>query len=505
VLSARRTAAALSTAAPGRTLLPGEGSFSEPPLLAPDLPGPSSRAAGVPRIAAAFALPLLVILVLALVALESSRPSFLVAGSLSAGLPAWMRGPLGEVLPRFRLGPSALQDLSSWLLIAIFACYLVAARWATRLRPSWTLAAIAAAASIVALGPPFDSHDVFNYINYGHMAAVDHLNPYSTIPLHGPHAGLSYALSDWRGLLSPYGPLLTQLTEPLATLGVATALWALKLLDVAAYFVMLALVWRCAKLLGRSPTTAVAFVGLNPLALVWALGGVHYDVLVMALVVGGVYLCLSARAAPIGDAMRRQLFAGAAFAFAVALKAPALLFVPIVALRARSRRFLFGLGTAGAGLAAVSVASFGLHGPALGKQDNLISTHAPADVVGYLLGLGGETHGMHLALSVLLVVALLGCCAWTWRSPDDWLTAAGTLTLVFVTTLSWTVPWYVLWVLPFAALGSRRLRWATLATSACFLILFAPAEPRLAARIGLNPYSTQIGQAAGRAVAAFGG
>jgi hypothetical protein len=456
--------------------------------------------------AGGLAIVLLVMMTLALVVLAAGQASFLVSGSVATGFPAWLRGPLGEAVPRLHIGQTSLSYLSSGALVAMFGCYLVAIRWASRLRPSWTVAAIAASALILVLGPPFDSRDVFNYINYGHLAAVERLNPYTTIPRHGPDTGLSFVLSNWHGLLSPYGPLFTQLTEFLATLGVSAALWALKLLDLVAYGAMLALVWRTAQRSGRSPTTSVAFIGLNPLALVWGLGGVHYDVIVMAFVVSAVCLSVSPAPGVTLDRARHQLFAGAAFAFAVALKASALLLLPIFVLRSRSRQFVLGLISAGIGLATISVGSFGLHGPALTAQTNLINTHSPADIAGYLLGLGGETHGLHFVLTLLLVVTLVAASAWVWRSPGDWLTAAGALMLVLVTTLSWSVPWYVLWILPFAALsGSTRLRSATLAVSACFLVLFMPAEALLAAHIGLHPESTAIGRAAGRAVQALGG
>src|SRR5208283_3866190 len=57
----------------------------------------------------------------------------------------------------------------------------------------------------------------------------------------------------------------------------------------------IALVWRCARLRGRDPVAAVAFVGLNPIVLVWGLGGDHTDFLMMLCIVAGVYLLLLAR------------------------------------------------------------------------------------------------------------------------------------------------------------------------------------------------------------------
>jgi hypothetical protein len=495
----------------------GAASAGETRAASPDLQAPyaigrdgarpiASPPGDVGRVCAALALILLVGLTFLVVMIAASRPNFFVSGSASAPRASWLRGPLARLWQPLHPSPVALRYLISGLLAAMFGCYLAIARWARRLRPHWTLAAVAALTVILLLGPPIGSSDVFNYIDYGRMAAVDHLNPYTTIPLRAPHDGLSFALSNWHGLLSPYGPLFTQLTEALAPLGVRASLWALKLLDAGAYIALMALVWHCARRLGRSPTEAVAFVGLNPLTLVWALGGVHYDVIVMALAVGAVYLCARAQTPSARDSGRLELPAGAAFGLAVALKASALMLTPMFVLSGRPRRFLLGLVAAGIALALASVASFGLHGPALSAQAHLINTHDPANIAGYLLGLGGENHALHVGLNLAAVLTFLACSGWVWHSPDDWLTAAGTLTLVVVVTLSWSVPWYVLWILPFAALSrSGRLRTATLVVSLCFLLLFMPAEPLVAAKIGFHPESTAIGRAGGRAVKALGG
>jgi hypothetical protein len=72
------------------------------------------------------------------------------------------------------------------------------------------------------------------------------------------------------------------LTYALVPLGVAGDLWATQGHHVGrCSIVLLALVWRLAKLLGRSPQLAVALVGLNPIVLVWGLGGVHNDLFIM--------------------------------------------------------------------------------------------------------------------------------------------------------------------------------------------------------------------------------
>ena len=41
---------------------------------------------------------------------------------------------------------------------------------------------------ILLLSPPLSLTDVFNYINYGRMGMLHHLNPYTTIPRSSPTA-----------------------------------------------------------------------------------------------------------------------------------------------------------------------------------------------------------------------------------------------------------------------------------------------------------------------------
>ena len=95
---------------------------------------------------------------------------------------------------------------------------------ARRLPARWIVAAIVAVHAIFLLSPPLALTDVFNYINYGRMEVVHHLNPYTTIPILEPHNDPSFLLSNWHELLSPYGPLFTLLTFAVVPLGVAGVL-----------------------------------------------------------------------------------------------------------------------------------------------------------------------------------------------------------------------------------------------------------------------------------------
>ena len=103
--------------------------------------------------------------------------------------------------------------------------YLVPFVAAPRLRARWVIAAVVALHAIFFLAPPLSYTDVFNYINYGRMGVVHHLNPYVTLPAAEPHTDLSFALSNWHHLRSPYGPLFTLLTDAIVPFGVKVSLW----------------------------------------------------------------------------------------------------------------------------------------------------------------------------------------------------------------------------------------------------------------------------------------
>jgi hypothetical protein len=62
-------------------------------------------------------------------------------------------------------------------------------------------------------------------------------------------------------------------------------------------------------------------------------------------------------------------------------------------------------------------------------------------------------------------------------------------------TLGWVLPWYVLWVLPLAALsGSRRLRTTALVLGAYLIIAWAPASGLLWKAVGFYPEKTSLGR-----------
>ncbi len=469
------------------------------------------------------------------VVVAANRPSLFSATTHAGFFPGWMAGPLGGLWPGLTRNSTTLRYMFTAAMVAMYACYLLALAYVPRMHLSarWAIGAVVAAHAIFFLAPPMALTDIFNYVNYGRMEVVHHLNPYTTYPILEPHSDPSYALSNWHQLLSPYGPLFTLLTFALVPLGVAASFWTIKTVLVAASLGTVLLVWRCAELLDLDPVRAIVLVGLNPIVLVWGLGGDHNDFLMVFAIVLGFYLLLRARgvnAAGVSDAAvsadapsagddpdvrggtplariggwlwplsAAEIGAGAAFVAATALKASGGVLIPIVLaglLRAPRRltQVLLGMLAACVVVGVASLIAFGLHIPDLSTQSRLVTNISVPNLIGLAVGAGGETETLHSLLSAVLILSVLGCCVLAWRRRDS-ITPAGWATVALLITLGWVLPWYILWLLPLAALSrSRRLRTTALVLGAYLIVAWAPASGLLWNAIGFQPAKTSLGR-----------
>jgi hypothetical protein len=76
----------------------------------------------------------------------------------------------------------------------------------------------------------------------------------------------------------------------------------------------------------------------------------------------------------------------------------------------------------------------------------------------------------------------------------DSLTAAGWASVALLVTLSWVLPWYVLWVLPLAALSrSRALRRVALGLGAYLILTWVPVATAMDSALGFHPSKTPLG------------
>jgi alpha-1,6-mannosyltransferase len=501
------------------------------------------RASRRPAVQANVALGTIVVCCVLIVLAAAGRPTFLSATTRPLYFPSWMSGPLGGLTPGLAQLAS-LKEIFTGVIVLTYLCYVIALRRAEHLRVRTVVGCILALHAIFLLAPPLALTDVFNYLNYARMEVVHHLNPYTTIPRLEPHTDPAFALSNWHGLLSPYGPLFTIMTFLLAPLSLGAFFWSFKLILLVTDLAILLLVWKSAVLLRRQPLLASAsasaeggrrtfparvdplaalvLVGLNPIVLVWGLGGDHTDFFTIFFVVLGFYLLLRARAASLPGApalsglVRARRFrlppglaldagAGAAFVLAAGLKASAGVVVPIVlvSLLKTPRRLtamLVGAGLAGLVTAAATISAFGVHFPDLTLQTSLVTDLSIPNLLGLVLGQGGETGVLHGVLTVALVGAIVAACVWTYRTREA-LTASGWAMLAALAATSWVLPWYVIWVLPLAALaGSRRLRIAALVIGAYLIVAWSPATAEVLNALNLHPGKSTVGRAHAREV-----
>jgi hypothetical protein len=307
--------------------------------------------------------------------------------------------------------------------------------------------AIALLVVVFALVPPLLSHDVYSYVDYARLGVVHDLDPYVHPPSAAPDDP-AFADVTWTEATSAYGPLFTLATYPLAWLPVDAAVLALKIAAAASVLVLAALVARLARLRGVDPVRAAAFVALNPLVLVHVVGGAHNDGLAILLALAGGAAVLLAR----------ETAAGGAFVAAFAIKAPVALAAPFALLGARRRgRLLLGVLGAALAIGLMSYLAFGWHwldaiGLA-GENQSRTSYMSVPIAMARLLGLDPDP--VRATLLILFAALIAYLLAWTWRG-GDWIRASGWAALGLLLATAWLLPWYLIWVLPFAALSRDR-------------------------------------------------
>ncbi|MDX6651498.1 MAG: alpha,6-mannosyltransferase [Solirubrobacterales bacterium] len=407
----------------------------------PPTPSPADRARGL---AGWIALAAIVAASWWMAAGAAAHPAFVLVRANHGGYPAALRGPLeGIGVP---LGPGGFVAL---LLVASIA-YLVVLWAAAALPRRAVFGAIVAAVLAMTLAPPLLSSDVFNYIGYARLDVLHGLNPYQHA-LDAAPSDAAFAYVGWQHSTSAYGPLFTLLTLPLAKLGLTGALWTLKALTAAAALACIALAAGCAKRVGRDPLAAALFVGLNPIFLVFAVGGAHNDLLMMALALAGVYALLG----------RREAVGAAAVTTAAAVKTSAALLAPFAILGARHRgRALVAVLAAAATFALLALAVFGSHlfsvVRVLGDEAHAGSLHSLPKSIASISGIDiAVLRPLGTAIALAAIAALLWQAA---RDRTAWLGAAAWATIAVLATTTYMLPWYLIWALPLAAIAAPPQR-----------------------------------------------
>jgi hypothetical protein len=388
----------------------------------------------------------------ALVAVSAAHTESLLPESIRP-VPASLAGAFGSLFLNLHVGGAIAA------LVLLFGAYAVVVALSGQLSARVVLVAIALVHAVVLLGPPLASTDIFSYQAYARMGAVYGINPYT----HGPYANspdpvFQYVGAKWSTIPSAYGPVFTVFSYLLAPLTIAASVYAYKSIAVLASLALVAVVWRCAKLRGVDPVKAAALVGLNPLLVIYGVGGGHNDLLMLLAMVGGVYAILASR----------ERVGGGLSMVAIGVKLTAGLVLPFALAaggaeghnRAGRRRLAVG---ASLGLAALAALSFGVFGAgSIHVLGTVIKSQSEGDwlsipgVISTKLGLPGVGRVAGFVLAGVFTLTVLWLLRRVWRGQMDWLDGAGWAMLAMLVASSSLLPWYVAWLLPLAALGRDR-------------------------------------------------
>jgi alpha-1,6-mannosyltransferase len=417
--------------------------------------GTGSRARAAPAALAALCV------VYFLIAALPAEPGSEVVGATAGGSPGWLLGPL-RVFGTGMSGPVLYALL--WVALVLYVVLVWRAGELSRRTVAWAVAGLHV---LFLLAPPLLSQDVFSYLSYARLGTEHGLDPYTHAPVDIASDPV-FGFAGSKDAVSVYGPLFTLPSYLLGPLGVAGAYWVLKVVTALASLGVVALVWRTAERLGRDPRGPALLVGLSPLVLVHVVSAAHNEALVLLLTMAGVYAFTCARPAA----------AGAWSTAAAGIKASAALVVPYLVLASRPRmwRAATGAVAAAAGLVLLGLIGFGtdvfesfsLLSSNQGRSSKLSLPFRLAE----LLGVDRDP------VRALFALAFLAVAIWTlwrtWRGADP-IRMAGWATLAILLCSAWLVPWYLLWLLPLAALAAdRRLTAATLVLSGWVLAIGVP-------------------------------
>jgi hypothetical protein len=193
-------------------------------------------------------------------------------------------------------------------------------------------------------------------------------------------------------------------------------------------------------------------------------------------------LAMLAVAAVLSD---RERSGGVALVAAIATKSSAALLAPFAILGSRPpkstgrkyaymegngpvNRFLMGAAGAAVAIGAAAWLTFGwdwLHGFGLAGENQDRTSYMSIPITAARLT-GLDPDAARLGAAILLAAAIAYLLAWTWRG-GDWVRAAAWATFALLLATAWLLPWYLIWILPLAAISrDRPLQLLTLALTA---------------------------------------
>jgi hypothetical protein len=354
----------------------------------------------------------------------------------------------------------------SFLVVAAFLPYAVAA-WASRRGvPTWPVAIAGVALHVIVLFAPLtQSQDLYAYLFYGKMWAVHGANPYTVLPA-AIVADPWFPWMQWRDVTSVYGPLWTLLTGGVAMLSgesLAAGYIVMKAVVLAFGAACVLGIARATQLRGGSPGHNLLLGLWNPLIIVALPLGGHADVAVVAAVLWAL----------VADRRGHPVLASLALSVGWLVKAyaGAVLLVYLLALFRRHVPTALRTGLLATGITILAWLPF-WEGAATLSGLAEIGGRASASLGGQLqlllqgpLGDDVATALVRIA-GVVVVVTVMALAA---RRPgfteDPWPTAAAVF-LAYVAVTPWFLYWHLTGPLALAVVaGSPAIRAATLTFS----------------------------------------
>jgi hypothetical protein len=379
-----------------------------------------------------------------------------------------------DVVPTYEPLATALSVTEkglTWFVLAfgiLIVCYVLAYGVALRLGASRWGIALAFGVSLLLIGLmlpvfPGGAQDVYHNIADGRTLAIYGEDPITTPPTAHPDDPIVRQLADWQSTTSSYGPgwyLLAAIPAKLAGDGLVRNVVAQKLLVSSFLVGTLILVHLIVRQIRpQSATAAIVLLGWSPLALWEIAGNGHNDIVMMFFAVAALWAVVSGR----------WQLAFPFLALAVSVKFMMLLLGPLLLVWLLLRRPRVPLGQLVASMAVAGGILLLIYAPFLLASPTFANTTAlekrfissPASLaIAFIMQYTSLDRAENLGRALALTVYGVGYLAvlWRCRGTFDRLVHAAFwatfLTLALPTWWFW--PWYLVWLLPIAALTAGR-------------------------------------------------
>lgn len=340
------------------------------------------------------------------------------------------------------------EVIAGALFLIMLAAYFVIRKSGDYRRPILTVVIAAAVVFrlVTALSAPTLSNDIYRYVWDGRIQAAG-ISPFKYAPnnpalskfrTNGEYKNLKDNITS-QGIYQPVAQMLFLASAPFGGGAPLALKFYLAFFDVATIFLLLKILLHL-----KRPPELIIFYAWSPLVVFEIAGSGHVDGLTAFLITAGVYLALK----------QRRFFAGALIGAAVATKLYPIALLPAITRDKRDWRTVCG----------AAAAILAIYMPSLSARRAVVSlANGTSGVASFNPGLkslfnilaGSQSQGMANAFFLVSLVVLGGIVLYFWtrkKSDDGIIRAAFWIAGAIIILLPFTVPWYFVLVLPFAAI-----------------------------------------------------